>query len=196
MLAGEPMAKGVWFVTARRQLLVQHGEETVARVAARMGEEHAHAMLEPVTSAWYEEATFQRAMAAVADETCAGDTERFVDFIEACTVHGINHFLRIILSLTSPAYLLSKMPVFWTRHRKNNGELAVEIGHQSARLHYTKFPFFDDRNYRLFVRGILRKTVEVSSGVRPEVTVRDFGKDRLLVDVYYGGARAGSGAKR
>jgi hypothetical protein len=188
MPAGEPMVKGVWFVTARRQLLADHGDAMLARVAERMGEDHADALLAPVTSAWYDEVTFQHAMAAVSEVTCEGDGERFVEFIEACTVHGINHFLRIILSLTSPAYLLAKMPVFWARHRKNNGKLEVEVGDRCARLLYTEFPFFDDRPYRLMVRAILRKTVEVSSGIRPDVTVRDFGRDRLLVEVFYRGA--------
>jgi hypothetical protein len=185
MAAREPQAKGVWFVTARRQVADTHGEETVKRVAARMGEEHAHAMLEPTADAWYPETSFQRAMAAVADELCDGDPERFVEFIEACTVQGINRFLRIILSMTSPAYVLAKMPVFWARHRQHNGRLHVEIGEQRARLDYTGFPFFADRNYRLFVRGVLRKTLEVASGARPEVTVRDYAADRLHVDVYF-----------
>jgi hypothetical protein len=181
----EPQAKGVWFVTARRQLFDGHDDGALLRVAGRMGEDHAHALLQPVASAWYPEATFQRAMQAVDEELCGGDPERFVEFIEACTVHGINRFLRIILSMTSPAYVLAKMPVFWARYRQNGGQLHVDIGDQRARLDYTGFPFFGDRNYRLFVRGVLRKTLEVASRARPEVTVRDYASDRLLVEVYF-----------
>jgi hypothetical protein len=181
----EPQAKGIWFVTARRQLLDTHGEEALRRVADRMGEAHAHALTDPLASAWYPEASFQRAMAAVAEEICGSDPDRFIDFIEACTVQGINRFLRIILSMTSPAYVLAKMPVLWARHRQYGGRLHVEIGDQHARLDYTEFPFFDDRNYRLFARGVLRKTLEVSSGVRPDVIVRDYATDRLLLDVYF-----------
>jgi hypothetical protein len=188
MGGGEPQAKGVWFVTARRQIASAHGDGAVERVATRMGDDHAHALLDPMTSAWYPEATFQRAMAAVSEETCEGDPDRFVEFIEACTVQGINRFLRVILSFTSAPYLLGKMPVFWARHRLNNGKLDVELGERSARLSYSEFPFFDDRNYRLFVRGVLRKTVEVSSGQRPDVLVRDYARDRLVVDVHYAGA--------
>jgi hypothetical protein len=156
-----------------------------------MGEENARAMLDPLPSAWYAETTFQSALAAVSEEVCGRDPDRFVEFIEACTVLGINRFLRIILALSSPAYLLGKMPIFWSRHRLNNGKLEVEVGDRCARLHYSEFPFFDDRNYRLFVRGVLRKTVEVASGVRPEVTVRDYGRDRLVVDVFFATRRVG-----
>jgi hypothetical protein len=35
------------------------------------------------------------------------------------------------------------------------------------------------------VRGILRRTLEVSSGTRPDVTVRDYADDRLLVEVHF-----------
>lgn len=185
MPCDEPQVKGAWFVTSRRQLLAAHGDDALARIARHMGEEYADAMVDPVTSAWYPETTFQRALAAVAEETCEGDPEKFVEFIEECTVHGINRFLKIILALTSPPYLLGKMPIFWSRHRQNNGKLEVEMGERCARLHYSEFPFFDDRNYRMLVRAILRKTVEVASGVRPDVTVRDYGKDRLVVDVYF-----------
>jgi hypothetical protein len=181
----EPQAKGVWFVTARRHLLDVYGESMLARVARRMGEEHASTLLEPRPSAWYPELSFQSAVGAVMEETCDGDPERFVDFIEACTVLGINRFLRVILSMTSPTYVLTKMPVFWARHRQHNGRLTVDIGERRALLHYTEFPFFSDPNYRICVRGILRKTLEISSGVRPEVTVRDYGQDRLLVEVHF-----------
>jgi hypothetical protein len=185
MSDAEPQAKGVWFVTARRLLLDVHGQEMLARVARRMGDEHARTLLEPMASAWYPELSFQSAMGAVMEETCGGDQERFVDFIEACTILGINRFLRVVLSLTSPARVLAKMPAFWARHRQHNGKLTVDIDERRALLHYTEFPFFGDRNYRIAVRGILRKTLEVSSGARPEVTVREYEQDRLLVEVRF-----------
>ena len=181
-----PQAKGVWFATAHRQVLADYGDDGLAAVARHMGDELAPAIVDPIVSAWYPETTFQRAMTAVGETVCGNDPERFVDFIEACTASGINRFLRIILALTSPAYLLGKMPVFWARHRLHNGKLEVDVSERAARLHYSEFPFFDDRHYRLFVRGVLRKTVEVASGKRPDVTVRDYGKDRLVVDVFYG----------
>lgn len=189
MAEGEPQAKGVWFVTARRQLVALHGEAAAQRVARRMGPRYGSILLEPVVSDWYPEVAFQRAMGAVFDEVCGGDAERFVAFIEASTELGIHRFLRVILALSSPRFLLSKMPVLWSRHRLHNGTLAVEVGERSARLRYAGFPFFDDRNYRLFVRGVLRKTVEVSSGVVPEVVVRDYGRDHLDVQVEFGPPR-------
>ena len=185
----EPLAKGVWFVSARRCLLENHGQGALARVASRMGEGDAQALLEPLASAWYPETSFQRAMAAVSEELLHGDPEAFCGFIEASTVIGINRFLRVVLSLTSPEFVLSSMPTFWARYRQNHGKLVVEQGARVARLEYTGFPFFGDRRYRIFVRGVLRKTMELASGERPEVTVRDYADDRLSVEVFFPGRR-------
>jgi hypothetical protein len=189
MRGGEPVAKGMWFVSAREQILKEHGGDVLARVARRMGDELGAALLTPTPSAWYAETTLQRAMAAVNEEAFGGDRERFVAFVEACTEHGIRRFVRVMLAFNSPGRLLGKMPLFWARHRQNNGELTVDVGERSARLHYTRFPFFDDRNYWLLIRGVLRKAVEVTSGARPDVTVRDYTHDSLVVDVYFGEER-------
>ena len=190
----ECLVKGAWFVTARRVLSTEHGQPALARVAARLGEEHAEALLSPLASNWYPEAAFQQALEAVNAEVCGGDVDLYGRFIESCTVTGVNRFLRVLLSLTSPAYVLTKMPVFWARHRRRNGELHVDLGTRSARLHYTGFPFFDDRNYRVMVRSILCKTLEMTSGERPEVTVRDYTRDALAVDMFFRTLRLRDGA--
>jgi len=181
----ESLVKGAWMVTARRVLLTDHGEAMLTRVAGRLGDEHAEALLSPLASAWYPETAFQAALEAVNVEACGGAVEPYGKFIESCTVAGINRFLRVLLSLTSPAYVLTKMPVFWGRHRRNNGALNVELATRSARLHYTGFPFFADRNYRVMVRSILCKTLEVTSGERPDVTIRDYTRDGLVVDMFF-----------
>jgi hypothetical protein len=131
---------------------------------------------------------------AVSVEACGSAVEPYCKFIESCAVVGINRFLRVLLSLTSPAYVLTKMPVFWARHRRNNGTLNVDLGTRSARLHYAGFPFFDDRNYRVMVRGILCKTLEITSGERPDVTVRDYTRDSLVVDMFFRNVRLRDGA--
>ena len=174
----ECLVKGAWFITARRVLLAEHGEATLTRVASRLGDEYAESILNPLASAWYPETAFQRALEAVS-------IEPYGRFIESCTVAGINRFLRVLLSLTSTAYVLTKMPVFWARHRRNHGQLEVQLGTRTARLHYTGFPFFGDRNYRVMVRSILSKTLEITSGERPEVTVRDYTDDGLVIDMFF-----------
>lgn len=190
----ECLVKGAWLVTARRVLLTDHGEAMLTRVASRLGEEHAEALTSPLASAWYPEATFQAALEAVNVEACGGGVEAYGEFIEACTIAGINRFLRVLLSLTSPAYVLTKMPVFWGRHRQNHGALRVDLGTRSARLHYTGFPYFGDRNYRVMVRSILCKTLETTCGERPDVTVRDYTRDTLAVDMFFRDQRLREGA--
>jgi hypothetical protein len=183
-----PAVKGAWFVTARRQILESYGKVGLERVVARLGDDYAEVLAEPAPSIWYSELAFQAAIGAFADELTNGDADEYATFMEACTVAGINRFLRVALLFTNAEFLLRKMPALWARHRRNHGTLAVEIGERRALLHYTGFPFFHDRNYRLMVVAVLRKTIEVTTSRRPDVTVRDFGRDSMLVEVFYGGA--------
>ncbi len=181
----ECQVKGAWFSAARRVLLDGQGPEGLARVVDALPPQDAAAFTDAYPSAWYPEETLQRALRVCSEVACGSDPDRFCGFIEDCTVVGLNRFLRAVLSLTSPSYLLAKMPVFWSRHRRNHGNLAVELRSRSARLVYTDFPFFDDANYRIMIRGILRKTLELTSKERPDVTVRDFDRSRLTVDVFF-----------
>jgi hypothetical protein len=165
--------------------LDRHGEAGVARVVRALGDDYGFLLTDPIASEWYPETSLQRSLGAVSTVTCEREPEKFCEFIEACTVFGINRLLRIVLALSSPAYVLAKMPALWARHRRNNGALSVEIRTRSARLSYSSFPFFDDANYRIMIRGILRKALEMSSGERPDVIVRDFTRDCLTVDMYF-----------
>jgi hypothetical protein len=181
-----PVVNGAWFVTARRQILETYGEDGLERVIARLGEEHAEALVDPAPSSWYSELAFQAAITAVAEELARGDADEYAAFIEACTVAGVNRFLRVALLFTSVEFLLRKMPALWGRHRRNHGRLEVDVGRRRALLSYTGFPFFHDRNYRLMIVAVLRKTLEITTSRRPDVTVRDFGPDSMVAEVFYG----------
>ncbi len=183
--ARAPVVKGAWFVTARRQILETYGQVVLDRVMARLNEEYAEVLADPSPSSWYSEYAFQAAIGAVADEL-NGDADEYAALMEACAVAGINRFLRVALLFTNAEFLLRKMPALWARHRRNHGALEVEIGKRRALLRYSGFPFFHDRNYRLMVVAVLRKTLEVTTSQRPDVTVRDFGRDSLMVEVFYG----------
>jgi hypothetical protein len=182
-----PAVKGAWFVTARRQIVETYGQVGLEKVVARLGEEHAEVLVDPAPSAWYSEFAFQAAIGAVADELANGNADEYAAFMEACAVAGINRFLRVALLFTNAEFLLRKMPALWARHRRNHGTLEVDIGKRRALLRYEGFPFFHDRNYRLMVVAVLRKTIELTTSRRPDVTVRDFGRDSMLVEVFYGG---------
>jgi len=176
--------KGAWFVTARRQIVETYGEVGLANIVARLDPDVAEVLVAPSPSDWYSEAAFQAAIGALADEL-DGDADEYAAFMEACTVAGINRFLRVALLFTSAEFLLRKMPALWARHRRNHGTLEVDVGRRRALLTYTGFPYFHDRNYRLMIVAVLRKTIELTTSQRPDVTVRDFSRDSLLVEVFY-----------
>jgi hypothetical protein len=179
-----PSVKGAWFVTARRQILETYGEVGLANIVARLDPDYRELLSDPSPSSWYSEHAFQAAIGAVVDEL-KGDADEYAAFMEGCTVAGINRFLRVALLFTSTEFLLKKMPALWGRHRRNQGTLEVDVGRRRALLKYSGFPFFHDRNYRLMIVAILRRTIELTTSRRPDVTVRDFGHDSLLVEVFY-----------
>ena len=100
---------------------------------------------------------------------------------------GANTFLRILLKISTPMFLFRSMPTFWAMHRKGNGTLEVDADARRARLHYARFPFFANPNYRLFVIAVLTKVTELSTGSRPRARVLAHTKDSLDVEVVYGG---------
>ncbi|HEY6463626.1 MAG TPA: hypothetical protein VIY73_25835, partial [Polyangiaceae bacterium] len=59
-MAQEPQVKGVWFVTARRLVLRDHGEDTLQAIARAMSKPEV--LLEPMPSTWYHEDHFQDAL--------------------------------------------------------------------------------------------------------------------------------------
>jgi hypothetical protein len=182
---GEPQVKGVWFVTARRHLLEHHGEAALAAVVAAMPEPERSALASPLPSRWFPEPVFKHAIAAVQSAVTANDDVRFLSFMEACAHIGVNHFLSIVLRITSPEFLLRKMPALWGLHRRHHGTLVVDAGPERARLTYAGFPYFDDRNYRLVVIGVLTKVLELCTGTRPRVAVAAHSQDTLEVEVTY-----------
>ena len=181
-----PEVKGVWFVTARRHILQQHGEDTLHAVAQTLSAAHRPMLLEPLASAWYAEEVFQEMMKAVMYALADGDEARFSRFIEECTELGVNTFFRILLRITSIGFLMRKMPALSKQYRRNDSICTVEEDAAGATLRWKAFPFLFDRNYRLFTVGTLVKTGELCTGVRPTGEVLEHGRDTMTVRITYG----------
>ena len=131
-MAEPPLVKGVWFVTARRHLLEEHGATKLAEVARSMADAHRTALLEPMASTWYPEDAFQDALHAVMQEVAHHDLLAFSNFIEACTVLGVNTFFRVLLRITSPAFLMRQMPALGRQYRKNDAGQVLRALHGEA----------------------------------------------------------------
>ena len=181
-----PEVKGVWFVTARRHILKDHGEAKLHAVARALAEPNRAAILEPIASAWYHEDVFKDTLRAVMQEIAQHDGRAFSEFIEQCTVLGVHSFFRVLLKITSVAFLMRKMPALSKQYRRNDSTCTVEADEARATLVWTDMPYFGDRNYRLYAVAMLAKTAELCTGARPRTEILAHGPDTLTVQVTYG----------
>jgi hypothetical protein len=170
-IAQTPLVKGVWFVTARRYILEQHGEAELHAVAACMHQDHRAILLEPMASTWYHEDALSDAFHGVMREIARDDPREFARFIEDCTVLGVNAFFRILLRMTSAAFLLRKMPVLTRQYRRNDWTTEVHADDHHASIRYGNCPYLDDSLYRLYAQALLVKVCELGSGKRPRCEI-------------------------
>ena len=184
-MAEAAVVKGVWFVTARRHLLEVHGEPALQSVARAMKPEHSRVLLEPLASEWYPEDVFEDALRAVMEAHAHHDPDVFNEFIEACTVLGVNTFFRILLRITSPAFLMRKMPGLSRQYRRNDWVCDVEADDQRAVLLWHNVPYLRHRTYRLYCVAMLAKCSELCTGKRPTILTLGHGEDWLRLQVVY-----------
>lgn len=183
LMPTEPEVKGVWFVTARRLVLRDHGEAMLRSIAGAMPDPQV--LLEPLASAWYHEDHFRDAMRAHMTVLAHHDTEVFVRFIEECTVLGVNTFFRILLRITSPAFLMRKMPSLSRQYRRNDWVCTVEADDRQAVVTWTGVPYLSDRIYRLYMVAMTVKCCELCTGHRPHCEVLTHGADHATMRVIY-----------
>jgi hypothetical protein len=182
---GQSEVKGLWFVVLRRYLLERHDPGLVGRMAAHMDPPYRSALLEPYSMQWYPEACLTQVMRAYDDLITHGDERRLLAAVEDCTLQGVHRFFQALLRLTSPDFLLKKMPVLWRYVRRNQGSLSVETDAVRAIAKYVDFPYFDNAHYRVLALGTLRPLATLCGGTNPRADVLGFGKDWLTVEVRY-----------
>ncbi len=184
-MAGQALVKGVWFVTARRHLVEAHGASALHAVARAMKLDHGPMLLEGLASEWYPEDAFQDALAAVMLQVARQDTKVFCEFIEECTVLGVNMFFRVLLRATSTAFLIRKMPVLSRQYRRNDWQCLAEADDHRATLEWKGCPYLGDRNYRLYLVAMLVKCAELCSNRRPAAEVAGHGDDWIKLQIAY-----------
>lgn len=176
----ESEVKGAWFVSAR--MFLGADAPILDAVVAEVALVHRHVLQEPASSAWYPEAALQETLRAMRKVHCP-EEGRFVDAIDACTVIGTSRFFRALLSLSTPAFVLRRVPTMWGQIRRGKGRVAVTTTDEDAVLQYRDFPYFADENYRLLTLGSLRAVVRTSTGQTPQVTLENVTRDAIDVRV-------------
>jgi hypothetical protein len=178
--------KGVWFVTARRHVLETLGASALHAIARGMKEENRRVLLEPLASEWYPEEVLQDALSAVHREHAKLDARVFGQFIEDCTVLGVNSFFQVLLRISSPSYLLRQMPVISQQYRRNDWVCEVKADEARATLTWSRCPYVADRVYRLYSVAMVSKCVELCTRKKPAIEVTGHGPDWMTMRVDYG----------
>ena len=166
--------KGVWFMTARRYLLQDYGDEAFARYVAAAPDESREAMRDPVVSRWYPEEAMRDALAAFHAEIAQGDDDVFSAAMERCAVLGVHWFLQLLLSVATPRYLLRLFPAALKQTRRGPVRLVVDVREREATLRFTGQPYADDPRYRLATPAIVRAVLGICVGTSARATLTSY----------------------
>jgi hypothetical protein len=177
--------KGLWFVSARRWVVQELGDDALRAVLAELNGVAREALEAPLPSHWYPEEALQQGLDAARRVLANDDPDRMLSMLEAVTMIGINAFWRTALRVTSTEFALRALPVSWRHIRRGRGEMSVEFENGVARVHYRDFPYFDDPNYRLLVLGTLGPLLRCSTGQAAEVAITNFTKQSLTASIRY-----------
>lgn len=175
--------KGPWFVAMRAWLDANASDGTAARVIQRIPVEHRRAVREPLPSEWYPEEALASALAAVDAEITKGDREAFLGVMEACTEIGLSRFFRVLLRLSTPAFVLRRVPTMWRQIRRGAGEVEVAERGSVVELRYRAFPWFEDARYELLTLGSVRALMKTCTGTSPSIDVAHRAPDALTLHI-------------
>lgn len=185
MTVSEPthLVKGNVFVTVREWLVREHGESAYADLLDAMPAAHAAEVREPMPSIWHPEEVHQSMLHALNQVFCDRDPERYREAIAELTILGVHKFARLVLQMSSNAFVLRRLPTLWRIIRRGPATTEIEQQRGLTRIRYGSFPFYGDELYRTYILGVLTGIVRISAGVDPDATVVTHGDDRMLVEL-------------
>ena len=175
--------KGVWFVTAKRYLLEDYGHEVFDRYVAGVPEAHREWVRDPLASRWYPEDMMRDAMASFYIEVAKGNDGAFSAAMGRCAVLGTHWFLQLLVSVTTPRYLLRLVPTALAQLRRGPVRVHVDARDDGATLRFTGQPYADDLRYRLATPAIVRSLMSMCVGQSAKATLTSFDETTHVCDV-------------
>jgi hypothetical protein len=166
--------KGAWFVTARRYVVQDHGEEVFARYWQSAPDASRDAIRDPVVSRWYPETVMRDALEAFYEEVCNRDADKFMAAMERCTVLGTHWFVQVLVSVSTPRYLLRLLPAALRQLRRGQVRMTVDVRDGDATLRFMNHPFSDHPCYRLATPAILRAVLGLCVGQSARATLVEY----------------------
>lgn len=180
--ASEPEVKALTFVTMRSFLPGHFGEGSYQRLRAALSSETIAVLDQADASDWVSERHMHELMRQVYDGLLDADDDGYMEFARALALAGISRFLKIFLSLASERFVLRKIPVVWTRLRRNAGAVTAQVEDDIVRLSYDGFPYLSDRVYRLLSLANCQALVYAATQKLPLGHVKHWAKDSMILE--------------
>ena len=177
--------KGIWFSSLWGYLHETESGAAIQRFVDDLPTDVQSVVRDPLVSQWYPEHAFASVMHSVHGVLACGSDRAFEKLIEGATVHGTGRFFRALLHLTTPAFIVSKIPVLWGRMRRGPGLVRIEASPGRTLVRYSEFPYFDDPVYPLLTVGSIRGVARTAGGRASSVQIVDKTGDALDVEVRF-----------
>ena len=176
--------KGAWFITARRYILQDHGPEVLARyveaapVASREAMRRSRSSpggtrSRPCTTPWRRSSRRSR----------GATPPRFTSGMERCAVLGTHWFLQILVSASTPRYLIRLLPAALRQVRRGSVRVVVDVRDATATLRFINQPFSDHPCYRMATPAILRAILRLCVGQSARATLTQFDSTNQVVEL-------------
>jgi hypothetical protein len=178
--------KGLMLVTLRRYILEEQGQEAFDRYVACAPSETRSSIRDPLTSAWYPEEVMHDALEACFNGVCDGSDARFVQAMDKGATMGTHWFFRMLVSVSTPHFLLRLYPAALRQMRRGPVKLDMEIHEHDATLRFTDHPFADHPQYRLATPPILRAVLRLCVGPSARATLIDCDVTTQVVKLVWG----------
>jgi hypothetical protein len=178
--------KGILLVTLRRYILEAQGQEALERYVACARERSRADLAAPLPSPWYPEERMHDALEACFAGPCQEDAARFSETMERGATMGTHWFFQILVSVTTPRYLLRLLPTAVRQMRRGPVKLEMKIRDRDARLRFVDHPFADHPLYRLATPAMALGVLRLSAGASARATLVDFDATTQVVEVGWG----------
>ena len=178
--------KGIWFASLRGYLEQEGHRGALPELLESLPAAAQAALADPLVSAWYPEDALAVVLDGVHRVTAGGSDAHFEELMEAVTIHGVSRFFRVLLQLSTPGFVVGKIPVLWDRMRRGAGKVEVDRDAVRARVYYTRFPYFDAPVYRLLTTGSIRGITRICGGMSCRIEALRHTHDSLDVEVTFG----------
>jgi hypothetical protein len=144
-----------WVLATRR--FVQEEQPSAREALTRyLPEEYSRVFDDALPGNWYPEEVLSGVLLGLHEVMAEGDAEKFEALLERGVTLGIHRFFSAMLKLSSPRFVLARVPTLWNLSRRGPAHVEVERHPEGSLVCYRDFPYFGLERYRLLTRASIR----------------------------------------